>query len=188
MIFYKKGNIFDFIYEGRYDIILQGCNCFCKMDDGIALQFAQHFPEVLLADLKTQFKDKSKLGTFVPISIERFDNKFQILNCYTQFAFAGHDIETFDYFDYDSFETILKKISLYDKKTRIGMPLIGSGHAGGDVERILQLIEKYLSKHNVEIALYNSQFLPKQYMSLKNQLKISWDDFLEAVKSLWVLS
>lgn len=184
MIIYKKGNLFDFIYEGKYDIILQGCNCFCKMDDGIALQFAQNFPEVLFADLQTLPKDKNKLGTFVSIPIERFDKKFEILNCYTQFAFSGYDIETFDYFDYIAFEEILKKISQFDKKLRIGMPLIGSGHAGGDVDRILNLIEKYLSNHKIEIALYNTNYLPNQYMLFKNRIINFLNDFIEKFKSL----
>lgn len=183
MIVYKKGNIFDFIYEGRYDIVLQGCNCFCKMDDGIALQFAQHFPEVLLSDINTNYKDKNKLGTFIEVDIERFDQHFKILNCYTQYAYAGYDIEVFDYFDYEAFEKILVKISEYNKNLKIGMPLIGSGHAGGDVERILCLIEKYLSNHNVEIALYNTNFLPKQFYSFKNQSVIFYQDTLEKIKS-----
>lgn len=186
MIVYKKGNIFDFIYEGRYDVVLQGCNCFCKMDDGIALQFAQHFPEVLLADINTVYKDENKLGTFVEVNIERFDKKFKIFNCYTQYAYAGYDIEVFDYFDYQSFETILEQISKFDKSIKIGMPLIGSGHAGGDVERILSLIEKYLSKHNVEISLYNTNSLPKQFYSYKNQLIIFYQETLEKIKSSWV--
>lgn len=184
MIVYKKGNLFDFIYEGKYDIVLQGCNCFCKMDDGISLQFAQNFPEVLLADMKTTPKDKSKLGTIISIPIERFDKKFTIFNCYTQFAFAGYDIEIFDYFDYEAFEKILKNLEKYNQSIRFGMPLIGSGHAGGDVDRILALIEKYLSKHNIEIALYNSNYLPKQYMYLKNRLKIIYDELIKNFKSL----
>lgn len=183
MIVYKKGNLFNFIYEGRYEIVLQGCNCFCKMDDGIALQFAQHFPEVLLADVKTPYKDKNKLGTFVEVDIERFDKKFKILNCYTQYAYAGYDIEVFDYFDYDAFETILQKIQEYDKQIKIGMPLIGSGHAGGDVERILFMIEKYLSQHNIEIALYNTNLIPKQFFSFKNQCIIFYQETLEKIKS-----
>lgn len=184
MIVYKKGNLFDFIYEGKYDIVLQGCNCFCKMDDGIALQFAQNFPEVLLADIKTIPRDISKLGTFTAVPIERFDKKFEILNCYTQFAFAGYDIEVFDYFDYEAFEKILQQITQYNKDIRIGMPLIGSGHAGGDIERILSLIEQYLSKHTIEIALYNTNSLPRQFKSFKNTLINIYDDVIEKFKSL----
>lgn len=186
MIVYKKGNLFDFIYEGRYDIVLQGCNCFCKMDDGIALQFAQHFPEVLLADLKTIPKDKTKLGSIVEVDIERFEKKFKILNCYTQYAFAGYDIEIFDYFEYDSFEKILQTIAQYDKNMRIGLPLIGSGHAGGDVDRILSMIEKYLSQHHIEIALYNTNSLPKQFKFIKNKIIVFCQDFADKVKS-WLV-
>lgn len=186
MIVYKKGNLFDFIYEGRYDIILQGCNCFCKMDDGIALQFAEHFPEVLLADLHTTPKDRTKLGTIIEVDIERFEKKFKILNCYTQYAFAGYDIEIFDYFEYESFEKILQKISQYDKKIRIGLPLIGSGHAGGDVERILSMIEKYLSKHRVEIALYNTNSIPKQFNSIKNKSILFFQEVIDKIKSFLV--
>lgn len=182
MIVYKKGNIFDFIYDGKYDIVLQGCNCFCKMDDGIALQFANKFPEVLLADLKTIPKDRSKLGTFLSIDVERYDKKFTILNCYTQYDFGGYDIEKLDFFEYESFETILKELSQYSKKIRFGMPLMGGGRASGDTERILSLIEKYMCRHNVEIILFNTQSLPKQFMSIKNQIIIGYHDTKDYIK------
>lgn len=184
MIKYKKGNIFDFIYEENLEVILHGCNCFCKMDDGIALQFALNFPEIVLSDNLTNLKDKNKLGTYHPVNIKRFDKEFTILNCYTQFAFAGFDIETFDYFDYEAFENILKDVKTNFSGKKLGMPLIGSGHAGGDVSKILTLIHQYLNDEDVLIALYNTNSLPPQYSKISNQLVITYDEFIKKFKSL----
>lgn len=184
MIKYKKGNIFDFIYEENLEVILHGCNCFCKMDDGIALQFGLNFPEIVLADNLTTVKDKNKLGTYQPIQIKRFDKEFIILNCYTQFAFAGFDIEIFDYFEYEAFENILKEVKKQFSGKKIGMPLIGSGHAGGDVSKILTLIHQYLNDEDVLIALYNTNSLPPQYLKISNQLVITYDEFIKKFKSL----
>lgn len=181
MIKYKKGNIFDLIYDNKYDIVLHGCNCFCKMDDGINLQFAQNFPEVLYADFQTEFADKTKLGTFIEVNISRFEHQFKIINCYTQFSFPGSDLEKFDYFEYEHFETIISELSKKYKNEKIGMPLIGSGHVGGDVFKILSIIEKHLKNHNVEVSLYNSNSLPPQFKTLKNQIIVKFDslkDFL----------
>ena len=46
MIKHKKGNLIDLSKQGKYDIILHGLNCHCKMSDGIALQIAKEFPIV----------------------------------------------------------------------------------------------------------------------------------------------
>ena len=182
MIVYKKGNLFDFIHDGKYDIILNFCNCFCKMDDGISLQFAHNFPEVLLADINTVMGDKSKLGTYKYIKIERFEKTFEVFNCYTQFAFTGYDLESTDDFDYEAFEKILQKLSVYSFKNRFCIPLVVSGQNGSDTERFLDLIRQYLSGHKVDIVLYDTQFIPKEYMSYKNKMLEFYQDISNKLK------
>lgn len=41
MIEYVNGDIF----KGKDDVIVHGCNCFCNMGAGIALQVAKYYPE-----------------------------------------------------------------------------------------------------------------------------------------------
>jgi O-acetyl-ADP-ribose deacetylase (regulator of RNase III) len=172
MIIYKKGNLLDLASEGLYDIVLHGANCFCKMDDGIALQFALAFPEILHADFLTEIADKNKLGTYTEANVTRLNKNFKILNCYTQYAYAGFDIEISEFFDYQAYEKVLIKIAKQFPHAKIGMPLIGTGHAGGDMEQMLAITEKILSNHNVEIIIFDAQNLPKKFNSLKNQITL----------------
>lgn len=168
MIIYKRDNLIELAEEGHYDVILHGANCFCKMDDGIALQFAEHFPEILHADLLTISQDKTKLGTYTTATVKRVDKEFEILNCYVQYAYAGYDIEISELFDYEAYERVLKTISVNFKNKKIGMPLIGTGHAGGDLDRILDITEKILKNNNVEIIIFSDRTIVKQYSTIKN--------------------
>lgn len=168
MIIYKKGNLLDMASEGKFDIILHGANCFCKMDDGIALQFALAFPEILHADLMTTAKDKKKLGTYTQASVTRVGKTFKVLNCYTQYGYAGLDIEVAEWFDYQAYEQVLTLIAQQYPTEKIGMPLIGTGHAGGDLEKILQITERCLKYNHVEVIIFSEHNVPKQYHSIKN--------------------
>jgi O-acetyl-ADP-ribose deacetylase (regulator of RNase III) len=176
MIKYKRGDLLELTDDGRYDIILNGCNCFCKMDDGIALQFAEHFPEVLHADYLTNIRDKNKLGTYIEIPILRNNKSFSILNCYTQYGYAGLDIEMSEFFDYESYEKIILDVSIKYENKKIGMPLIGTGHAGGDLQKILEITEKILKNNNVEIVIFSPHLVPKQFYTIKNKISLIIDE------------
>lgn len=170
MIKYKKGDLVVLSQEGKYDVVLHGINCHCYMSDGIALQLANIFPAIKKADLQTVAKDKGKMGTFQAIAVSCNVRQFLILNCYTQFNYAGYDIEEPDLFNYEAFEKILKNIAQQYCNKKIGMPLIGSGHAGGNMDKIISIIEKTLNKCNVDIIIYSNN-IPKQYYSFFNKIK-----------------
>ena len=57
-----KGNLIKLAEQGEFDIIVQGCNCFCAMGGGLAKQLADKYPQVEEADNKTKVGDYSKLG------------------------------------------------------------------------------------------------------------------------------
>lgn len=137
-----KGDLLKMGKDNEFDIIMQGCNCFCIMGSGIAVQIATQFPDAKLADDETVRGDPGKLGTY---SIG-MHGRLVILNCYTQFRTSAGPND--DVFEYKAFERVLEKISYRFGKWRIGLPLIGMGLAGGDPERIMPMIERFATAVN----------------------------------------
>ena len=61
---HTKGNLLDLAEAGDFDIIVQGCNCFCAMGSGIAKEIRNRYPEAWQVDYDTEMGDMFKLGTF----------------------------------------------------------------------------------------------------------------------------
>ncbi len=141
------------------------------MSDGFALQIAKTFPIVEKKDMETKPLDKNKLGTFIPVEIVFEKKKFFILNCYTQFNYAGYDLEEVDLFEYEQFRKILKKIARKYPKEKIAMPLIGTGHANGDREIIIDMIKQELKNNDVDIIIYSEYNKPRELNSWLNKIK-----------------
>lgn len=134
-----KGDLLAMGKNNEFDIIVQGCNCFCVMGSGIAAQIAQQFPDAKIADDETVRGDPGKLGSYTV----GMHGRLVILNAYTQYGTSknGEDV-----FEYTAFERVLDKIQHRFGKWRIGLPLIGMGLAGGDPERILPMIEQFAER------------------------------------------
>lgn len=56
------GNLIDLAEEGRFDLIVHGCNCFCKMGAGIAKEIKSRYPQAYEQDRLTKYGDKNKMG------------------------------------------------------------------------------------------------------------------------------
>ena len=134
-----KGDLIQLAKDNEFDIIVQGCNCFCVMGSGLAPQIARNFPDAELADNETVRGDPGKLGTYT-IGMH---GRLVILNAYTQYSTSksGEDV-----FEYVAFQRVLEKISTRFGKWRIGLPLIGMGLAGGDPARIMPMIERFAER------------------------------------------
>ena len=142
MLIHKKGNLLDMADNGDFDIIIQGCNCFCAMGAGLAPQIARRYPEAEEADYVTRRGDIMKLGNWTMAWSTREPDKkaFRIINAYTQYVTSqlGEDV-----FEYAAFELILRKLAHEYGAQRYGFPLIGCGLAGGDKRRIMALLENF---------------------------------------------
>jgi len=143
-----EGDLLKMAEKGEFDIIIHGCNCFCQMGAGIAKQIALRFPHAYDSDLLTVPGDKSKLGTFTcAITTNNYGNDLTIINLYTQYRYGSKESD----FDYDAFRTGLRNVNRYlaanynEKNCRVGMPMIGSGLAKGNWEKIKEIIEDELS-------------------------------------------
>lgn len=132
-----KGDLLALAKEGKFDIIVQGCNCFNTMGAGLARQIRDEFPDAWIADQQTLAGDKNKLGHYTI----GMGGRLVIINAYTQYStarIAGEDV-----FDYRACYEVLNKISERFGKWRIGLPMIGMGLAGGDSSRIMSMLENF---------------------------------------------
>lgn len=131
-----KGNLIDMAEAGEFDIIVQGCNCFCTMGSGIAKEIRARYPEAYDADYATEMGDMMKLGSWTSVK----PRNFIIVNAYTQYGTSknGEDV-----FEYGSFEVILKKLAYAYPKLHFGFPYIGMGLAGGSKTRIIAMLDDF---------------------------------------------
>lgn len=142
---YAKGNLIDMAEQGHFDVVVQGCNCFCTMGSGIAKEIKARYPIAYAVDCKTEAGDRNKLGSYTMAIVDSGDYEFAIINAYTQYAYNRKG-ETADHFEYGAFLDVL--ITLIDTcgEMRIGLPYIGMGLAGGDKELILNLIKIFAER------------------------------------------
>ena len=141
---HAKGNLLNLAEEGRFNIIIHGCNCFNTMGSGIAREIRERFPEAAMIDSMTESGDRSKLGTITVSGAPNSVGGFVIVNAYTQYSTSkvGEDV-----FEYEAFQEILDAfVKDAGVGMNIGLPYIGMGLAGGNKERIMGMIEDFAQK------------------------------------------
>lgn len=146
------GDLLRLAQDGRFDVIVHGCNCQCTMGKGIAASIKQLFPEAYAADLATPKGDRTKLGTFSSAEIDRPPARFTVVNAYTQFHYRGPGIRA----DYDALRTAFAAVKRHFPGRRIAYPRIGAGLARGDWSLISKIIGEELAGEDhtlVEFAL-----------------------------------
>jgi O-acetyl-ADP-ribose deacetylase (regulator of RNase III) len=133
------GDLLRLALDGRFDVIVHGCNCQCAMGKGIALSIKQQFPEAYDADLRTPRGDHGKLGTIS--AADRPPARFTVVNAYTQFHYRGEGVLA----DYDAIRSAFRLVRQRFVGRRIGYPKIGAGLAKGDWPTIAAIIDEELS-------------------------------------------
>jgi O-acetyl-ADP-ribose deacetylase (regulator of RNase III) len=139
-LIHKTGNLITLAQEGHFDVIVQGCNCFCTMGGGIAREIREKYPLAASADGVTKSGDYTKLGTWTKFEVK---DKFLIINAYTQYNMSTGD----DVFEYTAFALILQKLAHEYRTARIGFPKIGCGLAGGIEARIMAMLRQFALQH-----------------------------------------
>jgi len=135
-----KGDLLQLAQQGKFDVIVHGCNCFCSMEAGIAKAIKTQFPEAYAADVQTQKGDKSKLGTITWAEAETPQGTLTIVNGYTQYDYKGSGRLV----DYEAVRQVFRAVKNEFSGQRIGYPAIGAGLAGGDWATIAEIIEEEL--------------------------------------------
>jgi O-acetyl-ADP-ribose deacetylase (regulator of RNase III) len=147
-LLHAQGNVLLMAEAGKFDVVVQGCNCFNAMGGGIAREIRQRYPEVALVDSNTVRGDYNKLGTYTEgyawFNTQKGDDSdnFIIVNAYTQYNMSSGE----DVFEYEAFALILKKLAHQYPTHKFGFPYIGMGLAGGDKNRILPMLEAFANQ------------------------------------------
>ena len=132
------GDLIQLANKGKFDVIVHGCNCQCKMGGGIAKQIRQAFPEAYDADCGTAVCDPRKIDSFSFAKANINNGKrLVIVNGYTQLLAGGQ-------VNYHAVREVMKQVKQNFYGKRIGYPMIGSGLAGGDWGRIKDIIAEEL--------------------------------------------
>jgi O-acetyl-ADP-ribose deacetylase (regulator of RNase III) len=154
-----KGDLIKLALQGKFDVIVHGCNCFNTMGAGIAVQMANVFGcDKFNMEYKNYKGDINKLGqidhrnfnivlgkVLTPYSFDEIN--LTVINAYTQFE-TGRNL------DYVALKLCLKKINYLFKGKHIGLPLIGCGIAGGNWEIVQRMIQITLKDCKVTIVEY----------------------------------
>jgi len=172
-----SGDLIQLAKEGAFNVIAHGCNCFCKMRKGIAVEMDKVFQCSIFPFEAYSYKgDINKLGC---IDYKRFCiadphnngnklayemnassvlhnmkvpyNTLTVVNCYTQYHWAN--VNNSHPFDIVAFRLCMRKINTKFTGNTIGLPKIGAGLAGGDWEEIKQVIKEELTNCDVVIVI-----------------------------------
>ena len=150
MIKHVKGDLIEMAKDGKFDVIMYGCNCFCNMGAGIAKTIREEFPEAYEADCKTKKGDSTKLGDFSQAKIKTENGKdLKIVNLYTQYKW-GPNAE---------YSAIRDSLQLWVGETiapdemRIGIPWIGAGLGGLDINIVKKIINNEAEWSNLNITM-----------------------------------
>ena len=149
MIKYIEGDLIKMAQNGAFDVIGHCCNCYNTMGAGIAPQIKKAFPEAYAVDCETIAGDDSKLGTIS----HTVNSKPIVVNLYGQFDFTGRRSGKMD-LDYDALRSALKAMKEKFSGKTFGLPMIGSGLAGGDWDVIEKIIEEEMIGEYVTIVRY----------------------------------
>jgi len=144
-----KGDLIKLAKERKFDVITHGSNCYNCMGAGIAKQIKQEFPEAYKADLKTKKGDRLKLGSYSEAYVKKYN--LIIINAYTQYGYWGKGGKPNA--DYMAIEKVFKKIKENYNAKQIGIPLIGTGLAGGDWNKISNIIDS-MNFNNITLVEY----------------------------------
>lgn len=146
-----EGDLIQMTLEGKFEVIIHGCNCYCTMGSGIAVPMKNNFGVDKYPLEAPEYKgDYNKLG-----QIEgKYNPKLMthIVNCYTQYNYNRKADPEAVHLDYEALAMCLKKLNHYYRGLHIGLPLIGCGRAGGNWSRVKSMVKNYLSDMHVTIV------------------------------------
>ena len=143
------GDLIELAKAGYFDVIAHGCNCFCTMGRGLAPKMAKEFGcDKFQLELPNWKGSINKLGT-IDFELNRTFNT-TIVNCYTQYHWSTSEVS----FDYEAFTMCMRKMNNIFKGTKIGLPKIGTGLAGGNWDIIKKIIQKELIDCQVTVVVF----------------------------------
>lgn len=149
-----RGDLVKLALDGRFEVIVHGCNCQCAMGAGVAKAIKQAFPEAYKADKATAKGSRTKLGTMSIATAERGKGQITIINGYTQFHWRGSGVLV----DYAALRSVMRQVKVKYPGHAIAYPKIGAGLARGDWRLIASIIEEELTGEDHTLVEYQPDF------------------------------
>ncbi|MBO0764105.1 MAG: phosphatase [Hyphomicrobiaceae bacterium] len=146
-----RGDPVKLALDGRFDVIVHGCNCQCAMGTGIAKTIKQVvFPEAHKPDLATAKRQPRQAGVAVRGHRRTQRPQAHHLNGYTQFHWRGSGVLV----DYDAVRSVMHRLKESYSGCAIGYPKIGAGLAKGDWSTIAAILEEELAGEDHTLVEY----------------------------------
>jgi len=145
------GDLIKLAKEGKFTLIIHGCNCFHTMGSGIAKQVKEQFPEAYDADLLTPYGDINKLGTCSFTKVPLLGDSLIVVNAYIQHHYGKKVVNV----HYESLRKCMRWVKNNFPNENIGIPLIGAGLAGGRWATIEGIIDAELIRENVTLVRWD---------------------------------
>lgn len=151
-----KGNAVSMHLEGKGHLI-HGCNCFCTMGAGIAKEVKSRIPGAFQVDERTEKGDFMKLGT-ISVFAHSVGNQLSfVYNAYTQYKFWDNG-PLVDYSAIRScFQLAVLHASMFKNRLPILTPLIGAGLAGGDWNKIREIIDEVTGDYPIIVVHFDQE-------------------------------
>jgi O-acetyl-ADP-ribose deacetylase (regulator of RNase III) len=165
-----NGDLIHLAKKGTFDVIAHGSNCMSAMGAGIAVPLKNEFGCDKFP-MELQGPSIEKLGCIdykdiivVPVMRELTINGITrespdyggitvtVVNAYTQYYYGRMNGMPLDY---EALTLCMRKINSVFKGKHIGLPKIGAGLAGGDWNRIKQIIQTELKDCKVTVVLFD---------------------------------
>jgi O-acetyl-ADP-ribose deacetylase (regulator of RNase III) len=147
-------DIVDFVEAGGAEVLVHGYNCFNTRGSGLAKEIMNKFPEVYSAVSKTKKGDRSKLGNYLAVDVDRKGRRFTIVNAYTQYRY-GRDGDC--YVDYYKTRMALSKVARDFPGRTIAINRLGCGLAGGCWSSMSRIIESSLRTPENKVIIVNGK-------------------------------
>lgn len=169
MYYETKGDLIKLALEGNFDVIAHGCNCLSTMGAGIAPQMAKAFgcdrffmetwgpniEKLGCIDFETFVLGEKTIWSLSEYKNNRNEPELTVVNAYTQYSYGRNHLDGVSKpIDYEALTLCMRKINVVFKGKHIGLPKIGAGLAGGDWERIKQIIQTELVDCDVTVVIY----------------------------------
>lgn len=158
------GDLIEMALDGKFDVVVHGCNCRSRMENGVASQLAKVFGCDLF-DMELRGPSVEKLGNIDHQVVHLNEDvtwknragirkNLVVVNAYTQDNYgANHPDGSYEPFDYEAFVVCMRKVNIIFSGKKVGMPKIGSGLAGGDWKRIRLIVQDELRNCDVTVVI-----------------------------------
>ena len=149
-----KGDIISMAQNGDFDILVHGCNCFNNMNLGFAKKIKKEFPVSSLADERTGYGKKYKLGTYSGCLVDlrefdyRINKKIIVLNAYIQYTLGDGAA-----LNYLALSKVFQKIKNDFSGKKIVFPLIGLELKNFSASKVCETIEKELEGEDYTLVI-----------------------------------